>query len=74
MVKKFSQRRVSSTKDEITALLECNGDLETHYIEFIETAGDFLSRLYENYGATLSSLEKQKVMTGVQTIFDPIRN
>jgi len=50
-----------------------NGDLETHYTEFLETSGDLLSRLFENYGASLSPEEKQSVITGLEEIFTRIK-
>lgn len=73
MVKKFIQRRVSSNQDVIDVQLECTGDLDTNYTDFVETAGDLVSRLFENYGASLSQSERQKVITGVEQIFNPFR-
>jgi hypothetical protein len=74
MVKKFIQHRVSSSQDVINVQLECTGDLDTNYTEFVETAGDLVSRLFENYGASLSQTDRQRVLAGVQHIFDPLRN
>ena len=73
-IKRFFQDRKSPTLDELTIVLDCHGDLETNYTEFVETAGTLCSKLYENYGCSLTDSERQRIINGIQTIFDPLRN
>jgi len=75
-IRKFHQERKSSTQDELTIVLDldCHGDLETNYTEFVATAGTQCSKLFEYYGSTLTDTERQRITNGIQTIFDPLRN